>query len=54
MLNQIRIGAVTPEIMEKFTFLQRPLKYSDGIEPVQMYVLPLGRKPNLPVLDPVQ
>lgn len=38
MLNQMRIGIVEATTVEKFTRIERPLVYPDGLEPTQLYV----------------
>ncbi|CDO75871.1 hypothetical protein BN946_scf184672.g4 [Trametes cinnabarina] len=37
MLNAMRFGHVTPDIVTAFTKLDRPLRYTDGIDPTELY-----------------
>lgn len=37
MLNAIRYGTMTPDIISKFKLLERERQYDDGIEPTELY-----------------
>lgn len=39
MLNAMRSGEITPDIDREFRKLERPVSYSDGLEPTQLYPL---------------
>ncbi|TFK57656.1 hypothetical protein OE88DRAFT_159416 [Heliocybe sulcata] len=39
MLNMLRIGEVTEEMVDEFRQLSRPVTYTDGIEPTELYPL---------------
>lgn len=37
MLNEMRFGMLSPETIQTFRSLDRPVEYSDGIEPNDLY-----------------
>lgn len=37
MLNEMRFGRLTPESIQRFRQLQRPIHYDDGIEPTELF-----------------
>lgn len=38
MLNEMRLGMMTPPTIEKFKSLTRDLKTDDGLRPTELYV----------------